>query len=121
VLRDGRTCVRSKVSRTSQSVELACERWKYSAAGYRFLVTRHDNSICVRFEDLLLHPAQTMVASCAFLAVPYQESMLEGTRNDKMRPDYRQSRFDTTKLALHDIPEGCVERIQDDLRLCGYV
>jgi len=121
ILRDGRTCVRSKVSRTGQSLELACERWKYSAAVYRFLVARHDNSICVRFEDLLLHPAQTMVAVCAFLGVPYQESMLEGTRNDKMRPDYRQPRFDTTKLALHDIPEGCVDRIQDDLRLCGYV
>jgi len=31
ILRDGRTRVRSKVSRTGQSFELACERWPRSA------------------------------------------------------------------------------------------
>ena len=121
VLRDGRTCVRSKVSRTGQSVELACARWRYSAEVYRFLTSRHDNRICVRFEDLLLDPARTLGAVCSFLGVAFQESMLRGTGNDKLRPEYRQPRLDTSRLGLDDIPAGCLELIRDDLERCGYV
>ncbi len=121
VLRDGRTCVRSKVARTGQSLELACERWKYSVKVYRFLESRHDNRICVRFEDLLRDPERTLTAICTFLGVAYQPAMLAGTRSEKMRPDYRQPQLDTSKLALFDVPPGCLERIGDDLRLCGYL
>jgi hypothetical protein len=120
ILRDGRTCVRSKVARTGQSVELACARWKYSVEVYRFLTSRHDNNLCIRFEDLLLSPAPTLTDVCAFLGVPYQESMLQGTRNRKARPEYRQERIDASRLALDEIPAGCIERIRDDLERCGY-
>jgi hypothetical protein len=121
VLRDGRTCVRSKVARTGQSVELACERWKYSVEVYRFLRARDHDTLCVRFEDLLLHPEQALADVCAVLGVPYQESMLRGTGNAKMRLDYRQQQLDASKLELIDVPAGCIERISDELKLCGYI
>ena len=120
ILRDGRTCVRSKVARTGQSVEQACARWKYSAEVYRFLSSRHENNVRIRFEDLVLRPEPTLAGVCAFLGVPYQASMLQGTRNSKLRPEYRREQFDDSKLALDDIPPGCIDRIRDDLERCGY-
>jgi hypothetical protein len=121
VLRDGRTCVRSKMARTGQSLELACERWKYSVKVYRFLSARDHDTLCIRFEDLLLCPKQTLADVCALLGVPYQESMLQGTANAKMPLDYRQRELDLSKLELSDIPPGCVERIRGELELCGYL
>jgi hypothetical protein len=121
VLRDGRTCVRSKMARTGQSLELACERWKYSVKVYRFLRARDRDTLCIRFEDLLLRPKQTLADACALLGVPYQESMLQGTADAKMLLDYRQRELNLSKLELSDIPTGCVERIRDELELCGYL
>jgi hypothetical protein len=47
--------------------------------------------------------------------------MLRGTGNAKMLPDYRQDRLDTSKLDLADVPVGCFERIEDELRVWGYL
>lgn len=121
VLRDGRTCVRSKVSRTGQSVELACERWEYSVKVFKFLQFHHHNNICIRFEDLLAHPKEILNDICNFLKIPYQESMLSGTCSTKMLPDYRHNLLDISKSDLTDIPAGCIERIYDELKFCGYL
>ena len=93
ILRDGRTCVNSKVQRTDQSFESACDRWKYSVEMYKFFKTRHFNNICIRFEDLLFYPQTTLESVCVFLEIPYQDAMLKGTNNRKMIPDYRQDKI----------------------------
>ena len=121
ILRDGRTCVRSKMARTGQTLELACDRWLYSVTVYRFLKSRRDRSLCIKFEDLLQNPVEISNDICRFLGIGYRDSMLAGVGSDKMLPEYRQTSFDTSKLQLDAVPPGCLERIREGLEYCGYL
>jgi hypothetical protein len=121
ILRDGRTCVRSKVNRTGQSVEIACLRWKFSVQVYRYLREFHNNNITVKFEDLLNNPRFVLEDICTFLGVSFEEKMLMGTTNKKMLPEYRSDTFNQPKQTLEDIPEKYCSMIQDELRYCGYL
>jgi hypothetical protein len=121
ILRDGRTCINSKVSRTGQSFSTAGERWKYSVMLYRFLKERHSNNICIKFEELLAEPEKTLNAVCKFLKVPYEDSMQQGTSNPKMRPEYRQKTIDTSKTAATELPDDTLKNISHDLIYCGYL
>lgn len=120
ILRDGRTCINSKIQRTGQPIEKAAERWKYSVTCYRFFKTRHSNNICIRFEDMLFHPEKTLTQICDFLNVPYQDAMLLGTNNKKMLPEYRQNKFDLTKTKSIVLPDHIMTAIKEDLEYCGY-
>lgn len=121
IVRDGRTCVRSKIQRTGKSVEQACQLWSDSVAVCRFLETRHHNNIRLRYEDLITAPEENLENICAFLGIEFQSGMLNGTANTKLRKEYQHGGLDTSKLELKDIPSGCMERIHDELRYCGYV
>lgn len=121
ILRDGRTCVRSKVNRTGQSIELACLRWKFSVQVYRYLKEFHNNNITIKFEDLLNNPRFILEDICNFLGVPFEEKMLVGTKNEKMLPEYQSDTFKQSKIGLENIPEKYYFMIQDDLRYCGYL
>lgn len=120
ILRDGRTCVRSKMARTGQSLETACERWLYSVQVYEFL-SRHPRAICIRYESLLADPVETLGSVCEFLGIPYDQAMLEGTQHSRMNPDYRYPGFDTSKLSLSGVPKGCERLLEKALRDCGYL
>ena len=121
ILRDGRSCVRSKVERTGQSVESACERWKFSVRVYRYLRERHDDHVAIRFEDLLQDPRKALQGVCDFLGVAFDERMLAGTQSRKMIPGYRRSGFDQSRLGLEGVPENCHALIESELRYCGYI
>jgi len=121
VLRDGRTCINSKIQRTGQSIEKACERWQYSVLCYKFFKTCHTNNICVRYEDILFNPQATLIKICDFLKIPYQEEMLNGTHNKKMLPEYQNNKFDLAKTKSIDLPGDCFNKIKDDLKYCGYL
>lgn len=121
ILRDGRTCVRSKMARTGQPVEVACERWNYSVEVYKFLRDRHESNIRVRYEDLLTAPHETLEEICGFLGVTFQPQMLCGTTNSKIPKEYRRADLDVTKLQLNEVPAGCLEHIANGLQDCGYM
>lgn len=121
ILRDGRTCVRSKVARTGQSIELACKRWKFSVDVYKFLKQQHKNNLCLRYENLVGNPIPTLQSICSFLGVSYNESMLTGTDNAKMLPEYRQSQLDANKLILDEFVPDYYKEIEEELRYCGYL
>jgi len=70
---------------------------------------------------LLTAPEENLQKICAFLGVEFQPGMLAGTANRKLRKEYQLEGIDTSKLELKDIPAGCMERIRDDLRYCGYI
>lgn len=121
ILRDGRACVRSKVNRTGQSIELACLRRKFSVQVYRYLKEFHNNNITIKFEDLLNNPRYILDDICNFLGVPFEEKMLVGTTNKKMLPEYRSDTFNQSKIELLNIPDKYYSMILDDLRFCGYL
>jgi len=121
ILRDGRACVNSKVQRTGQPLEKACERWNYSVSCYRFFQTRHTNNLCVRFEDLLVRPIETLTEICGFLNVPYEEEMLNGTDNKKMLPGYRRHDIDASKSKSIDVSDAVLQAIYEEMKYCGYL
>jgi len=121
ILRDGRACIHSKINKTAQSLEQAAERWRYSVACYKFFQTRHQNNFCVRFEDLLYQPQETLVGICGFLGIAYQDVMLLGTNNSKMLPEYRKAGFDCSKAAVVELPEKILAAVRDDLMYCNYL
>ena len=121
ILRDGRACINSKINRTGQPMDLASERWQYSVKCYRFFQTGHAYNVCVRFEDLLLKPTETLTRICDFLEIPYTDEMLKGTGNDKMLADYQSDKLDTSKIKPAKLPEEYMLKITDDLKYCGYL
>jgi hypothetical protein len=121
ILRDGRSCVISKVNRAGRSFELAVERWRHSVQCYRFLRERNANNLCIRFEDLLLEPEGALQQVCSFLGVSYQDVMLEGVRNPKLSPEYQHGKLDVSKVTPPNIPPKHLERIRGDLEYCGYI
>lgn len=121
VLRDGRTCVRSKIARTGQALELACQRWQYSVKVFDFLQKRDSKTtLCLRYEDILTEPEAVMREVCKFLSIEFEDAILRGTGNPKMLPDYQQPTINTSNLGLQGVPDGCLELIRDDLIHCGY-
>jgi hypothetical protein len=120
ILRDGRACVRSKVRRAGRSFDLACERWRYSVACYRFIRENHAENLCIRFEDLLYAPETTLKTVCDFLGVSYQHAMLTGVSSQKLRPEYRNDKLDKTKATAMDLPTEYLQAISAELRYCGY-
>lgn len=121
IQRDGRTCVRSKLTRTSQTLEVACARWNFSVEVSKFLRSRHRNNICLKYEDLLVAPEKTLGPVCEFIGVNYDPQMLSGTMSDKVPKEYRLTQLDRGKLAMEGVPENCFARISEGLRYCGYI
>jgi hypothetical protein len=120
ILRDGRACVRSKVSRTGQAVELACARWKFSVQVYKYLRERHERNVLLKFEDLLQEPVAVLTRACDLLGVPFESRMLEGTKSAKLPPEYRRDSIIKSKLAAADGNEWWHSLIAEELRYCGY-
>lgn len=119
IVRDGRTCVLSKVNRTGQPIERAIARWKFSIkmlSAYREL---HPNVFVVTMENLVLKPADTMRAVCDFVGMKFSENMLSGTTSDRIRAEYRQSGFN--KAAVQPPAyQPWMAGIADELRIAGY-
>ena len=121
ILRDGRTCVRSKMQRTGQLMEHACQRWKYSVRVLRFLRDHHPDHHVVRYEDLVTAPRETMAGVCAFLGIPFDEQIIEGTDNQKIPSEYRSNRLRVEKLSLKGVPRLCHPLLQRELYELGYL
>ena len=121
IIRDGRTCVRSKMARTGQPLETACARWRYSVRVLDHLRSRRRAFYWLRYEDLVGEPEATLDGLCRFLGLRYDERMLRGTSTTKLLPEYRRAGLDPTILGLEGVPEGCVTLIEDDLRRYRYL
>lgn len=119
ILRDGRTCVRSKMNRKGLDVAEAAERWRYSVRVHDALLGRANGSI-LRFEELLSDPEGVLTPVCEALGVGWDAAMLSGTESDKMRPEYRRTGLDARAAEVGEVPDGCLELIRDDLLRLGY-
>ena len=121
ILRDGRTCVRSKVARTSQSVAHACVRWSYSVRVMRYLQRYHPDHLVVRYEDLVRQPEPVLRRICAFLGVDYSDAMFRGTQSRTLPDEYRQKGLDRSKLGLAGVPVQTYQLLLQELRDTGYI
>jgi len=120
ILRDGRNCVVSKVNRTKQNMTQACERWNYSVDVYKYLQT-DSFSLCIKFEDILLNPVETLTLISKFLEITYEENMLNGVSNKKLLPEYQNHSFIKEKAIPLMIDTKYFLLIKDNLKYCGYI
>lgn len=119
ILRDGRTCVDSKMRRTGQSFELAKERWKTSIRIWDFLTQSSVAMHTVTYEDLLAKPKEVLLGVCDFLEVTFEEHMLEGTNNANMPHEYRGKEL-RQALAVAKFPEQWTSDLLPELKVAGY-
>lgn len=120
IIRDGRTCVRSKISRTGQSVEEAVKRWKYSVG---FMLRLRDSGydhLILKYEELVQNPEKELQRICGFLKVKYDPQMLEGTENKGMRPEYRQNGFSHSQMEIDEEAQQYEALLQPELSELGY-
>ena len=122
ILRDGRTCVRSKVNRNRGrlTIEEASRRWCYSVFVHDFLKER-DDAVVLRFEDLVADARSVLTPVCDRLGVAWNDAMLAGTRNEKMLPEYRRTGFSLAPTVIDGLPAGCMSIIEADLHRLGYL
>lgn len=121
ILRDGRSCVASKMKRAGLSLEAACERWIFSVRCWDFLRRRSMPTAILRFEDILVQPVKALEEVCAHLGVAYQASMLSGTSSERLLPEYRQEGFDLTRLQEISVSPPGYALLQPDLLRTGYL
>ena len=86
IVRDGRSCVQSKLNRTEQGYSTALKRWKYSISLLKHLQKTHGNLHVVYYEQLVENPKRELEKLATFFNVPFAKEMLEGHKN-KILPD----------------------------------
>lgn len=120
ILRDGRLCIDSKVRRTGQDMQVACNRWRFSVGVLRWLRESEREFLLVRFEDMLEDPEREVRRACEFLGVPFEDGMIrDGAASQKILPEYRQQGIAQAR-SLPELPVEILAQIADDLRYCGY-
>jgi len=120
ILRDGRTCVRSKVSRTGQPIESAIQGWKYSLRVMDAFRARATDLLVVKFEELITQPEATMRKVLAFLGVSYTPVVLPGPANQKLNPDYRYNFFGVSKILIEQDTPDWIDDVRKELIANGY-
>lgn len=121
IVRDGRTCISSKLERTSNTYPQALAYWKHSIDMLKYLQQQGAKLVLVRFEDLLQNPREELQKVCDFLDVSYSESMLSGTASDRIFIDYRQRGLDARKIDRPVDPRVKIEDILEELKFLGYL
>lgn len=121
IVRDGRSCVASKMKRTDQSYNTALQRWKTSIAMLDHFKKRNVDMHTCRYEDLVAHPALTLKGICKFLDVPYQESMLNGPQNPLMPAMYAGDAIRQQPEEEQQWPQQWTEDMKEELIKLGYL
>lgn len=121
VLRDGRSCVYSKLQRTDTDFDTAVARWKESVQWFKVLKDAEVEMHVIRFEELLIHPEGQLKSICQFLDIPFDENMLTGTGNIKILEDYRQQGINAQKAKVPEQAMAYTDSLKEELRFLGYL
>jgi hypothetical protein len=121
ILRDGRTCIASKVRRTGQPIEQAIERWRFSIHFWEMLRSSGQTLLTIKMEELIISPEATLTRACEFLNLPFHAAMLQGTRSDRMLPEYRRQGFDESAISLPAADPSWLPKIAAELEAAGYM
>ncbi len=121
IVRDGRSCVQSKMKRTDQSYKTALTRWKASVAILDHFQKRNVDLHLCRYEDLVKEPEETLQAICKFLHVKFEEQMLDGPQNPIMPKMYAGDSIRQQPEAETTWPESWTEDMKEELQILGYL
>ncbi|MFG1420133.1 sulfotransferase [Roseixanthobacter liquoris] len=121
IVRDGRTCVDSKVRRAGLSHVEAARRWCASVRVLEHLDARGVLAGTFRFEELVSEPEATLRQVAARIGVAFHPRMLDGADSPLMPQDYRHGRILDEKAAEQPgLPPGIEALIRPDLARLGY-
>lgn len=120
LLRDGRSCIPSKMNRGNHSLEESVLRWRASVDILLCLHHSWTSTLLLRYEDLIESPESTLRQICSFLALDYDPVMLKGTSNSKMHPRY-QAKAVHKPYCPHILPDNQLSLISDHLMRAGYL
>lgn len=118
MLRDGRTCVVSKMRRKNAPLERAIELWKYSIWYLQRLREAGGPLLVVKYEDLVGDPAEELQRVCSFLGIEYEPVMMSGTTSEKMQVAYRRAGFDPPAPVGPE--QDWFVALQPELQAVGY-
>jgi hypothetical protein len=121
IVRNGKNCIKSKMTRTDAGAEVSAKLWIYGVDVYRQLRETKRELHQVKYENLVNSPEETLMQVCQFIGVPYSGDMLAGTNNPKIIPAYRREGFDVAAAngeVLLD-PE-IISLIEKDMAYLGY-
>lgn len=121
VLRDGRTCIASKMARAGLSFGIAQERWLYSVQVYELLLAALPQMAVVKYEDLVQQPQHTLENLCQFIEVPFHKKMLRGSANPKLPVEYQHKTINLQKARATEHPPFPTRDIEAALRKLGYI
>lgn len=105
IVRDGRSCIDSKMQRTGADFATALYYWQHAIKLLRTLHPTHQKMLLVRYENLVKNPTEELKEILAFLDKPFQQEMLDATTSNLMLEDYRQASVDASKAAVPNWPE----------------
>ncbi len=120
LVRDGRTCIPSKVKRGQKTLEAAIQFWKDAGVMLDFLRAHHPKLLVLRYEDLLQAPEATLKQVCTFLGVLWEPNMLHATDSDALPEMYRQAELRPEKAQVPP-PEDWHAQIAAELAHLGYL
>lgn len=120
LVRDGRTCIPSKVKRGEKSLPEAIFFWKAAAVMLEYLKAHHNKLLVLKYEDLLNAPEKLLLQVCGFLGVPWEVEMLQATNSTVLPEMYRNPKILKEK-ALPPTPEAWHIQIRDKLQYLGYL
>jgi len=120
IVRDGRTCISSKLERTQADYPTALNYWKHSVSLLKHLQEQKLDLLVLKFEDLLRQPREELQKACDFLDISYSESMLSGTASDRILVDYRRSGLEADRAERPIHPNVNVADINEELRFLNY-
>ncbi len=119
IVRDGRSCIPSKMRRVGMPLDRAIARWKFSVDLLRRLRDQDATLHVLKMEDLITDGPRELAGVCGALGIGYDPAMLTGTRSRKMLPEYRRDSLDGAPVAVAADPEW-VGEIAAELDYLGY-
>jgi hypothetical protein len=122
IIRDGRSCVDSKVRRAGIPMMRAALRWCYGVRVLDRLSDLGDLCAVVRYEDLVRWPAAQLTKLCEALEINFHHAMLDQTNSETLlQREYRHGRFLHEKAAeIPVLPDAVLKVIAPDLKRLGY-
>ena len=122
VLRDGRSCIPSKMQRKGKTLEAATASWRQSLVMLEVLQASFSKRLyLLKFEDLLSDPAFHLSAVAKFLGEEYHPQMLEGADSPILPEIYQGQGGLQTEKAHPPVREDWHVEIETELRRWGYL